>query len=192
MAKYFYSKYKSSTSYVQGAWRYRVKATNTAGAYEELKRTVAYSMTYTFSATEGYRLSGTIITRDEWSLPLVGGYYLGSYSSGPSRRIFKVLLEKYQSGSDTLYYVDENEAVEEHTRGTLVQSGIVAENGTYPTNGRHSDGYWYVRGSKAFPDFKVKADGQLRTSEEGWVKINGVLRPIEQMWVKVNGIIKEV
>ncbi|MFJ7971334.1 hypothetical protein [Psychrobacillus sp. NPDC096389] len=26
-------------------------------------------------------------------------------------------------------------------------ANVVAENGTYPTNGKHTDGYWYVRGS---------------------------------------------
>lgn len=32
--------------------------------------------------------------------------------------------------------------------GSLVQSGIVAVEGTYPSNGKHTDGYWYVRGSR--------------------------------------------
>lgn len=33
-------------------------------------------------------------------------------------------------------------------RGPLVQSGIVAAEGTYPLDGRHTDGFWYVRGSR--------------------------------------------
>ncbi|WP_432702985.1 hypothetical protein [Lysinibacillus sphaericus] len=33
-------------------------------------------------------------------------------------------------------------------QGGLVQSGIVAEETAYPTNKKHSDGYWYVRGSR--------------------------------------------
>lgn len=32
--------------------------------------------------------------------------------------------------------------------GALVQSGIVAVEDTYPINGRHTDGYWYIRGSR--------------------------------------------
>jgi hypothetical protein len=32
-------------------------------------------------------------------------------------------------------------------RGKLIQTGIIAESGTYPINGVHSDGYWYVRGA---------------------------------------------
>lgn len=36
-----------------------------------------------------------------------------------------------------------------YQRGSLVQSGIIAEDGTYPANGRHTDGFWYVRGAIA-------------------------------------------
>ncbi|UED79189.1 hypothetical protein FH508_0017280 [Lysinibacillus sp. CD3-6] len=33
-------------------------------------------------------------------------------------------------------------------KGVQVQSAIAAEEGTYPANGRHTDGYWYVKGEK--------------------------------------------
>ena len=38
-------------------------------------------------------------------------------------------------------------------RGTLVTSNIVADEGTYPENGKHSDGFWYVKKAtaNAFP-----------------------------------------
>ena len=32
-----------------------------------------------------------------------------------------------------------------YSRGTLQQSNVPAEDGTYPVDGRHTDGYWYVR-----------------------------------------------
>ncbi|MEO4053361.1 hypothetical protein [Solibacillus sp. CAU 1738] len=32
-----------------------------------------------------------------------------------------------------------------YARGSLVSSNIQAEDGTYPVDGRHTDGYWYVR-----------------------------------------------
>lgn len=35
----------------------------------------------------------------------------------------------------------------DYSKGSLVQSNIVAEDGTYPANGRHTDGFWYVKGS---------------------------------------------
>lgn len=34
-----------------------------------------------------------------------------------------------------------------NSRGALVQSNIIAENATYPTDGRHTDGFWYLRGA---------------------------------------------
>ncbi|OXS74928.1 hypothetical protein B1B04_08550 [Lysinibacillus sp. KCTC 33748] len=36
-----------------------------------------------------------------------------------------------------------------YVKGELVQANVVAEEGTYPTDGRHTDGYWYVKGTKA-------------------------------------------
>jgi len=38
-----------------------------------------------------------------------------------------------------------------YNKGALVQSNIPAEDGTYPTNGRHTDGYWYVKGAAVGP-----------------------------------------
>ncbi|WNN74313.1 Ig-like domain-containing protein [Lysinibacillus capsici] len=35
-----------------------------------------------------------------------------------------------------------------YSRGSLVQSNITGGYSTYPANGRHTDGYWYVRGSR--------------------------------------------
>ncbi|MGE7841374.1 hypothetical protein ACQKNX_11320 [Lysinibacillus sp. NPDC093712] len=35
-----------------------------------------------------------------------------------------------------------------YSKGALIQSRIPAEEGTYPANGRHTDGYWYVKGVK--------------------------------------------
>ncbi|WP_313150814.1 Ig-like domain-containing protein [Lysinibacillus capsici] len=39
----------------------------------------------------------------------------------------------------------------DYSKGSLVQSNIVAEDGTYPSNGRHSDGFWYVKGAAVGP-----------------------------------------
>lgn len=39
----------------------------------------------------------------------------------------------------------------EPAKGTLLQSNITAEDGTYPANGKHTDGYWYVKGAAVGP-----------------------------------------
>ncbi|MFL1997337.1 hypothetical protein VYF65_003101 [Lysinibacillus irui] len=36
-----------------------------------------------------------------------------------------------------------------YNKGALQESGIIAEDGAYPLNGYHSDGFWYVRGGVA-------------------------------------------
>lgn len=38
-------------------------------------------------------------------------------------------------------------SITDYNKGSLVQSNIAAEDGTYPANGRHTDGYWYVKGA---------------------------------------------
>lgn len=38
-----------------------------------------------------------------------------------------------------------------YSKGSLVQSNIAAEDGTYPANGKHTDGYWYVKGAVVGP-----------------------------------------
>lgn len=68
---------------------------------------------------------------------------------------------------------------------------IVAEEGVYPINGVYNN-YWYVRGQLVFPELIMKIDGQLKTSENGWVKVDGALREIDTITAKVNGILKEV
>ncbi|MED3873306.1 sialidase family protein [Lysinibacillus capsici] len=39
----------------------------------------------------------------------------------------------------------------DYSKGSPVESNIVAEDGTYPVNGRHTDGFWYVRGAAVGP-----------------------------------------
>lgn len=47
----------------------------------------------------------------------------------------------------SVYYYSHNDAVPKYGQGSLVQSNIPAEDGTYPANGYHTDGFWYVKGS---------------------------------------------
>lgn len=67
----------------------------------------------------------------------------------------------------------------------------------YRVRAYNEDGYSSYRTSSTitvthFPEFKMRINGELKTSENGWVKIEGQLREIEVIWVKVNGQLKEV
>ncbi|MGE7623617.1 hypothetical protein ACQKMD_11280 [Viridibacillus sp. NPDC096237] len=46
------------------------------------------------------------------------------------------------------YYITEFTFRRSDTIGTLLTANIIADDGAYPTNGKYSDGYWYVRGNK--------------------------------------------
>ena len=67
-------------------------------------------------------------------------------------------------------------------QGTLVQSNIIAEDGTYPVNGKHSDNYWYVRGAVAGPlpkgmvinsPYSVSGNNGRKTAlmSNGWIVV---------------------
>ena len=109
-----------------------------------------------------------------------GGTTYGRYSQ----------YENNARNSDGYWYVRGSSSTSNY-RGTYIDT-IVAEDGTYPDNGRVGTSYWYVKTGKAFPEFKVRQNGQLKTSVDGWVRVNGVLKQIQQIWVRVNGSLKEV
>lgn len=193
MARYYYDRYSIRREWVEGSLLRNI------GQPAEGCRTVLTSQCryYDSVSWDGTKFVGvgSGYLRDSGSSPMDGLWFLDNvrdnattkYAHQITSRIFELTL-----GTDkgTYFRVNQKRMTYTNFRGSFL-STIVAEDGAYPDNGARGS-YWYIKRNKAFPDFKVKADGQLRTSEEGWVKINGVLRPIEQMWVKVNGVIKEV
>ncbi|WP_129599814.1 hypothetical protein [Anaerophilus nitritogenes] len=103
--------------------------------------------------------------------------------------------EKYEGNLLGWWYVTKNEkfiTIYEHIYGkqNLLET-IQAEEGIYPYNGIQ-DGYWYVKKGLVFAALKMKINGQLKTSENGWVKVDGVLREIDKIWVKVDGELQGV
>jgi len=88
------------------------------------------------------------------------------------------------------YYWTRGPAYTNYSRGTYVNT-IIAEDGTYPDNGRVGTTYWYVKKGRAFPELAAKVDGQVKQGIDGWVKVGGELKRIVQMWTKVGGQLKE-
>lgn len=66
-----------------------------------------------------------------------------------------------------------------YSKGALLQANVVAEDNTYPTNGRHTDGFWYVKGVAAVKlpgtlDIESVSIGlgtsrKLRVLDNGWL-----------------------
>lgn len=108
---------------------------------------------FTFDANKGLLPSGTPTTVTSTIKP-PNGYYEFSESNSDGGYKYAYKIEDNSSaikGSSAwikITYTSTSVSLTD-AKGALVQSNIIAENGTYPTNGRHTDGYWYVRGSMA-------------------------------------------
>lgn len=143
MSKYYYSKY---TVY-SGKPYTKLISSSTFSASSTYNRDCYPSIS--FDANKGILPSGTPVKITSTSKPPNGYYELNDINS--------------DGGYDSAYKVEDNSSWNQNSdewtdiiysivytnktlaKGTLVQSGIVAEDGTYPTNGKHTDGYWYVR-----------------------------------------------
>lgn len=134
MAKYNYSKYTSIINYTYGTELVSEERTTYDGAiYGNTSYSISSSGTFALTGTSSYAMPGS-----STKLYIISGAHL---------------LEVSYRGSSRSYWSAEYKSVVNsttYTRGSFITT-VIAENGTYPTNGRHSDGYWYVIGSLVTP-----------------------------------------
>ena len=71
-------------------------------------------------------------------------------------------------------------------KDTLIET-LTAEENTYPDDGVHSDGNWYVKVKPAFPTMRILRDGQWVEVEMGYVLKDGVWKPIEEIYKLQDG-----
>ncbi|MEX3625822.1 hypothetical protein [Viridibacillus arvi] len=162
--KYYYSKYNAQTNYTY---------TNKPGT--EKKITVALEAQYSTALMDVLASLGipnmSVYQGMSYDGPTCVGSGLLFHDNVSIERLFAAInaglfMLAKPTGETTLYIIRMTLReggkyydifIEPHTRvagaptysqGTLIQSGIVAEDGMYPNNGRHTDGYWYVRGSR--------------------------------------------
>ncbi len=142
MVNYYYNKYNAvantTTSYSDGPWE--------APVYSVITKGSPMYPSYTFDYQNGYRPSGTSTTVS--GTPTVG-WYLCNFTSrvyqltGP----FSYDSEEKVYRGNTIAKRSNPTSTTTYSCGSLIQSNIVATDGTYPTYGRYSDGYWYIKGS---------------------------------------------
>lgn len=145
MVKYYYDKYNSvaNTAWVDNSYWPQTSDSLQVWMTDMYK-------TYTFDkVTNTYSVSGS-----KWGDGAIpegsAGYSI--ISTNQLRRVVTKLVGTLPANIDCRVYVKDpaiNTKETTYSKGTLVQSGIIAENGTYPTDGRHTDGFWYVRGAVA-------------------------------------------
>lgn len=144
MVKYFYNKYNAvpitrftdSTPWVS-------RGTIQASLYP-LAKSYSYNTT-----TNTYELSGAWSANDNVNVGSTGyelsGSVLNRYISQTASASANSVLNLTRATKDST----QNTSTTSYSRGALLQSDIIAEDGAYPADGRHSDGYWYVRGTVA-------------------------------------------
>ncbi|MEK8196275.1 sialidase family protein [Lysinibacillus sp. FSL M8-0134] len=147
MVKYYYDKFTAigNTSYVEPGWvsqgnDYSPRYSDLAKSYSWNPSTGKFTVNSDFYASGtmiptgaiGYRLSGTVLYR----YSKTDASSLSEYSSNASAST----KDSNSASINTTY-----------TKGSLVQAGIAVEDGTYPANGLHTDGHWYVKGAAVGP-----------------------------------------
>jgi len=153
MANYYYNKYNSTYCYENDG------TMNYIGIYGGSVNTFAQSESYAVISPDfaGY-VDGITSTFSYSTWPILGagavGYYftnsMGTLNTVYSGHIIYSKLNKVVKRSDgnlDLYQRDLYAGSKHYSKTTLLTSNIVAADGTYPTDGYHTDGYWYVRGS---------------------------------------------
>ena len=130
MVKYYYDKYTAASRKV-------VKSTYVGTAY------VTNGFPSYNIVNDLFYSSGTYEYNTPGSLPVGRSVYDSVNGTGT------IMRYDFVNANDVVSY--RLELVPEPTKGALVQSNIEAEDGTYPANGLHTDGYWYVRGAVAGP-----------------------------------------
>ncbi|MGN7387708.1 hypothetical protein [Sporosarcina sp. SAFN-015] len=141
MAKYRYSKYTIKTTPLWSA----VKNENVIRSFSQLGNYTVYSSDSI--RTDGRYTLLTPVTRHGEQL---GGYRTELVNTS-TETSFVILNNGQIEGNQVIYYDSQKRIKtllsESKSAGTLVGT-VTAEDGTYPANGEHDDGYWYVRGSQ--------------------------------------------
>lgn len=132
--KYYWSKYnvRKIPVYYKSAWYYEGQNLGALGFANSFKDYSLDTSTGIFSTSGGTWGTNT---------PPVGS--VGYAVSGTD-----IVRYTITGGANYDVHSSYSAATTQDAAGTLVQSGIIAIEGTYPTNGKHSDGFWYIRGSR--------------------------------------------
>lgn len=146
--KYYWSKYNCSSYNLSEE---PVEWGTTTG--QSLSTPIEYFTNYTFNRNLGFQGVGTKLVADETPPPV--GAFLIYQDKSEIRKITLVDPVRRPTGFGGYYYLVEYSKKQVtkystpiYVKENLIQSGIIVEEGTYPNDGKHTDGYWYVRGSR--------------------------------------------
>lgn len=95
----------------------------------------------------------------------------------------------YYYKNNTYYRIDEDVTIEslEMKKDELLES-IKAEDGEFPNDGMHTDGFYYVKGDKASIPINTNINGTWKETESAHVNVNGAWKEIKEAYQMQNGI----
>lgn len=145
---YYYDKYQVTISY----YNYRNPDSNFIYSFTTgdqslssgSQMVLAGTTSYGFNSTSGFYGAGSSITLFPSS---ISNGHIRYYARGNSVSQYK-MIDKRTSG-DIVYWKDEvyvknSQYDTSYSRGAFLET-ITAPDGTFPFNGRHTDGFWYMR-----------------------------------------------
>jgi hypothetical protein len=198
---YYYNKYQDNW-YVSAPYSNPVENHNSVDTAEFLLDGWTTYSSYTFSPTPGYQGSGTISDVPTlWaSIGPGASCFVIQNTQAWGRMVEKWILRSrrwdptysngvggYWTTIDAYHWWASATGTTYHQKGTLVQSNIIAEDGTYPNDGVAPDGYWYVKGAVSWvpPDMTFKM-GTPYKYEDGVFKMDDKIYRIDAVWTKMN------
>lgn len=138
MVKYYYDKYNAVQSYMDNA-PWRVGSTVNADWNNMFKSYVHQGVDNIYVGSGGTWTTGESVIAGQFAYEI----------SFDKKTLYRFTAQGNHTVSSTATSLGQDKKAAENTsvyvRGTLIQSNIPAEDGTYPANGRHTDGYWYVK-----------------------------------------------
>jgi len=130
MALYYYSKYVATPVYTYsnpGSFVYFGQYAGQTSGYTG----------YSWSSSTGYSTTGSLSSAQGVDL----------YNVGPNKIICGKSINWYDN-TNYYYQATCTKTLTSYTQGSLIQAGIIAEDGTYPDDDEQ-DGYWWVKGGLA-------------------------------------------
>ena len=177
MAQYYYDKFNTIANHTP-SFGHNPGGSNFSVTLSNFNSSTSYTYGYSYNPASS-TFTGVSKIVDPISFP--GTFYLAGS-----------ILIKYELASVsgvvayyTRYDASGSTVTTSYLKGSLVQASIPAEDGTYPVNGRHADGYWYVKGAAAVYDPGTVSIENLTYVDDGGRKItrlsNGWLVTVSAM-----------
>jgi hypothetical protein len=178
VAKWVYKKYRKAYS----AWSSESKHTTSSytGSWNPFLED-AYDTEPSWNASLGqYVPVGTPESRSS-------GWWVSNYELS-AEKIYSYDMFEEENGSYG-WWSDVYRRTRTETEPVYIGE-VIAEDGTYPDDGWHTDGYYYKKDRLALPDINLFIDNAVKEMAGGWGKIGTSWREMDEVFTKISGVWK--